>query len=140
MLEIIYGPPPSDIYEACNAKFKVGRIRGVIYTVGSFLYNPDGVTIDPALMAHEQVHSTRQIVSGDINGWWGKYLEQPSFRFKEELYAHQREWEVIQTEFSSRQQRRKQLAFITERLSGPLYGRMVSKAEAHRLITGGSED
>jgi hypothetical protein len=138
-LQIVFTPPPDHIYEACDAQFKIRGRRGVIWTVGGLLHNPDRIQIDPALLAHEQVHSTRQLAAGDIETWWTLYLESKEFRFAEELLAHQEEWRVIRDTMSSRQQRRQALGYITSRLSGSLYGNLVSKTEAKRLITRGAE-
>lgn len=134
-LIIVNEKPPIEIYEGCDLRFKIRGRRGVIFTVGGKLYNPDGVHIEPWLLAHEEVHSTRQLASGDVNRWWAQYLDDKQFRFREELEAHREEWAVIQEKVSSRQQRRANLAFICKRLSGSLYGNMVSCQEAKRIIT-----
>lgn len=134
-MEIVFSRPPAEIFEACDKAFGIRGRRGVIFTVGPHLYNPDRIYIDPPLLAHEQVHSDRQLASGNVELWWREYLESPDFRFHEELVAHQREWEVIQKTVPSRQQRRQCLGFITARLSGSLYGHMVSRDKAKRLIT-----
>lgn len=138
-LQIVIAPPPRHIYEACDAQFKIRGRRGVVFTVGGSLFNPDNIHIDPALFAHEQVHSTRQLAAGNIEAWWNQYLENKEFRFAEELVAHQEEWRVIRDTMSSRQQRRQALGYITSRLSGSLYGSLVTKTEAKRLITRGVE-
>lgn len=134
-LEIVIGPPPRDIYEACDAKFKVRGRRFIIFTVGDKLYNPDNAVIEPWLWAHEEVHSKRQLAS-NVDDWWRAYLANKQFRFEEELVAHQEEWRVAKEVMSSRQQRRKQLGVITDRLSGGLYGHLVTREEAKRLIAG----
>jgi hypothetical protein len=138
-LKIVIAPPPDHIYEACDAKFKIRGRRGVIFTVGGQLFNPDNIYIDPPLLAHEQVHSTRQLATGDVPTWWDQYQVNKEFRFAEELVAHQEEWRVIRGTMSSRQQRRQALGYITSRLSGSLYGNLVTKTEAKRLITRGAE-
>lgn len=138
-LEIVYAPPPQEIYEACDKRFKIRGRRGVMYCVGAKLFNPDHVFVDPLLMAHEQVHCDRQLASGDIVSWWLQYLDDKEFRFDEELLAHREEWRLIKETVPSRQQRRKSLAFITGRLSGSLYGNLVTREQAKRLITGGRE-
>ncbi len=79
------------------------------------------------------------MAAGDITAWWDQYLGNKEFRFSEELVAHQEEWRVIRETVPSRQQRRQQLGYITSRLSGSLYGNLVSRIEAKRLITRGAE-
>lgn len=134
-LEILIARPPDEIYEACDAAFHIRGRRGVIWTVGPRLYNPDNIYIDPPLRAHEEVHSRRQIASGDVEGWWRDYLADKEFRFCEELLAHQEEWRVVRDTVPRRQQRRQALGYITTRLSSSLYGNLVTKTEAKRLIT-----
>lgn len=138
-VEIVFTRPPHDLFEACDAQFKIRGRRGVIFTVGGIIYNPDRIQIDAALLAHEEVHSARQIASGDVYDWWDQYLSDKGFRFAEELVAHQEEWRVVRETVSSRQQRRRHLGFITARLSGSLYGNLVSRIEAKRLITRGEQ-
>lgn len=134
-LQIVHSPPPIEIYEACDQRFHIKGRRGVVFTVGGKLFNPDRVHIEPWLLAHEEVHSRRQLASGNVNAWWAKYLDDTRFRYVEELEAHREEWAIIQEQVSSRQQRRANLAFICKRLSGSLYGHMVSFQEAKRIIT-----
>lgn len=135
-LTMVRRPPPFEIYEACDAQFGIKGKRGVFFTIGELLFNPDGVHITPWLFRHEEVHSARQMASGNVNAWWGKYLSDRTFRFEEELAAHREEWKAIQELASSRQQRRSELAYICERLSSGLYGHLVTKARAKALITG----
>lgn len=138
-LRVVWERPPQEIYDACDKAFGVRGKRGVIWTIGPLLYNPDRIHIDPALFAHEQVHSNRQLASGDVPGWWNQYLADKEFRFAEELVAHKEEWRVIRETVPSRTDRRRQLAYVTDRLSGSLYGNLVSRKEARRLIVGSAE-
>lgn len=135
-LEIVCELPPADIYEACDKKFGIRGRKGVVWTVGGKLYNPDAVKIDPALFAHEQVHSDRQLAAASIEAWWRDYLENPQFRFDEELIAHQVEWKVAKQVIPSYERRVYALNFIIDRLSGPLYGNMIERRYAKRLILG----
>ena len=138
-LEIVYSLPPREIYEACDKAFKISGRRNVMWTIGRKLYNPDRCFVDPPLMAHEELHSQRQIASGSVETWWHQYLDDREFRFEEEVLAHKEEWRVVRETVSSRQQRRKHLAFITDRLSSRMYGYLVTRDEAKRLVTGRSD-
>lgn len=111
--------------------------RGVIFTYGKIIYNPDNVQLTRALYAHEMVHSRRQGVDDGPNKWWNQYLTEKKFRLAEELIAHQTEY-LIAAEGAGRQVRRRALAQIAARLSGPLYGRMVALDKAKELIQGES--
>lgn len=133
-LIVVFEQPPFEILEGCRAAFNIAGKRGLLFCVGDRLYNPDRADIEPWLMRHEEVHSRRQLAAGRVNAWWSKYLTDKTFRFDEELLAHQAEWRAVQEMVSSRQQRRKWLAFIAGRLSGPIYGHMVTKERAKRLV------
>jgi hypothetical protein len=126
-----YEQPPNykDIIKVFSV---VKRTPGVIFTYGKVIYNPDRVKLTKALYEHECVHSRRQI---DPVAWWDQYLRDKEFRFREELAAHQVEY-INECDGAGRQVRRRALSLIAARLSGPLYGKMVSKDEAKRLIQG----
>jgi len=70
-----------------------GRPAGVIYAYGQTIYNPDGINVIPMLVEHETVHSVRQERLG-VDQWWARYCEDAPWRYREELYAHVREYQV----------------------------------------------
>lgn len=107
---------------------------GVLFTYGNTLYNPSRVPIPPSLFAHEEVHSRRQLaVLMGPELWWSNYLTDKSFRYTEELIAHQVEY-LKATENGGRAERRRNLAVIAERLASPLYGKMTTKDRAKAAI------
>lgn len=108
---------------------------GVLYCWGDAIFNPDGVKITPSLAAHEEVHSIRQ--DGNPGPWWDKYLDDPRFRFDEEVPAHIIEYATIYKS-SHRAHRRLHLKDIAGRLAGPLYGRLTSREAAIRLLKTGA--
>jgi hypothetical protein len=115
---------------------KRARWHGIYFCYGNTIYNPRGLPIDVQLLAHEATHCAQQIAVG-ADEWWRKYLADPQFRFDQELEAHRVEFEAYRHYVNdSRPFRRRYLAAISERLSGPLYGRMVTKAEAKQAILG----
>jgi len=69
----------------------------------------------------------------DVEEWWQAYLERPNFRLREEIPAHQAEYQFLMMR-GNRRRRRLSLVELANRLSGPLYGRMVSPARAKQLI------
>lgn len=123
--------PPN--YEAIVAVFPRAARKQTIFTYGGAIYCLDGSPLSSALMAHEMVHSERQIAMG-VTLWWDTYLRDARFRFNEELLAHKREYEVACLG-AGRGVRRSMLRQIAGRLSGPLYGNMVTLHEAKKLIS-----
>lgn len=107
------------------------RMHGVIFCYGDTVYNPGGVTLYEPILAHEAVHSRQQGKSPEA--WWDRYIAEPKFRFDQELEAHREEYQVAGRSLT-RNQRRQLLRGLAHRLSGPLYGKMVTKDEASRLI------
>jgi len=65
--------------------------------------------------------------------WWDRYLNSKQDRLDWELEAHCVEYEKYIKDNPARAFRRRYLASCAERLSGPLYGRMLKKDEAKRL-------
>ncbi len=129
MREVIGYPP---MYDEIAAKFGLRGARGVIFAWGDRIFNPHGGVLTPSLRAHENVHGERQ--SGDVAGWWRRYLDDPAFRLGEEILAHRAEYRQILTECNNRQQRRVALKPIAKRLASPMYGGMTTLANARRAI------
>lgn len=118
--------PPN--YAAINAKFNV-RGKNILFSYGDTIYNPSRVVIPPELMVHEAVHGRRQ--GADPSGWWNRYIEDPEFRLNEEIPAHRAEFQEVMKHGMADY---KAIRSIAERLSGPLYGRMIDVASAERAI------
>lgn len=132
---IVNGRPPNfdEIVVALPAAAK----KGVIFTYGSTIYVTDGKPLTRALRDHEAVHVLQQnAYSGGPAAWWRRYLRDVPFRFMQELNAHQVEYATTYRQSRSRPERRHGLAQIAKRLSGPLYGHVVTLAEAKRLVQG----
>jgi hypothetical protein len=123
--QIVNDKPP--LYDRIIQVFPNGAKHGVLFSWGDVIYNPSGITISQALLAHEDVHGQRQV--GDIEGWWEKYLTDPEFRLREEFLAHCAE--IMQFNAThARHMRRAYLVQVAGRLSGPLYGNLISFAKA----------
>lgn len=134
MMEVIIDFPP--MFDEIDARFKV-RGRGVIFAWGTRIFNPDRIDIPPSLMAHEAVHGERQL-RADITDWWKHYIDDAAFRVQEELPAHQAEYRYLLEHAPNRTARRSALKQVSRRLSGPLYGGVISPARARHLIKGGT--
>ena len=107
---------------------------GIIFSWGADkIYNPSGVVIPPALYEHEAVHGRRQDEAPSIEIWWQRYVDDPKFRLMEEVLAHCREY-GFRCGDGSRAERRQALADVSKRLASSLYGRMISRAEARRIL------
>lgn len=122
-----------------------------IFTYGNTIYVPDGSEITAPLYAHEEVHFKQQSCDGHyadgvsdhgvrlfaIDAWWQRYIDDLKFRFDQELEAHRVEWLTFlekDTQKPNRARRRHVLKALAARLSGPLYGRLVTLKRAQQLI------
>jgi hypothetical protein len=93
-MRVIKAFPPN--YRMINDAFAV-RGKPVIFCYGDTIYNPSGIAVGPALLAHETVHSVRQKADPfGISGWWARYVVDPAFRLAEEIPAHQAEFNYWQ--------------------------------------------
>lgn len=128
-MKIVTARPPN--FDKVAAAFKDAARPGVIFCYGDTIYNPSGNKLSDSLIAHENVHSARQ--GKDPDGWWGRYIADPQFRFIEELLAHRVEYAVA-SRGMTRNQRRQCLRPIARRLSSSLYGGLVSPDQAKLLI------
>lgn len=128
-MRIVFDYPP--LFDEINAQFQIAG-KAVIFAWGDLIYNPMRITIPVELMAHEAVHGRRQ--SGDIEGWWRRYVDNISFRLAEELPAHREEYRILLEMAQNRQQRRACLKNMAVRFSNPLYGPMLNRARARELL------
>lgn len=127
-MKIIRAFPPN--YAAINKKFNV-RGKPVIFCLGATIFNPSNIEVGPLLLVHEQVHSDRQ--GADPMAWWDRYLEEPEFRFDEELPAHRAEYQEAARRYDGKALGTA-LHRMAIRLSSPLYGSMTTYDEARRAI------
>jgi len=111
----------------------VADMPGVIFTYEDILYVPSGNNIPDHLMKHEETHQRQQTEMG-AEVWWQYYFENPSFRLTQEVEAYRNQYAHIK-KHSNRQGRRQLLQQLAKDLSRPMYGNLVSKDEAKRLIT-----
>jgi hypothetical protein len=135
-MKIVAARPPN--YDEVVARFPVASRPGTLFAHGDTIYSPSGPSVSPELIAHEEVHATQQSMCvGGVAVWWARYLSEPRFRFDQEVPAHQAEYAWLCTNHDargSRKTRRFWLSRLAKRLSGPLYGGLVTFAEARRLI------
>lgn len=131
-MKVIHELPPN-YAEIIVALPIVAQLKGVMFCYGDVIYAPGSPRDVPEhLMAHEKVHSVRQLDEG-IDKWWQAYLRDPEYRLLEELLAHRAEYRYL-TLHGNRKERRAAAAFVGKRLAHPMYGRLINQAVAVRLI------
>lgn len=138
-MRIVVGYPPN--FREIVSKFPAARGHGTLFAFGDVIYNPSNVTLTPADLAHEAAHGRRQLdvfgtkmLPRPVGYWWDRYLADPKFRFDEEVIAHRAEWAEAKARLTGNRLQ-DYLAMMANRLSGLLYGRMVSRDQAMALIT-----
>lgn len=131
---IVIAKPP--MFDEIAAAFHLARMPGVIFSWGeAIIFNPSGVHISPALLAHEAVHGARQgLNDAGIRHWWETYIADPEFRLREEMPAHRAEYAAIKGLVKDRNERVRELHHIVNKLCGPLYGKMISRQDAFRAV------
>ena len=116
---IIIERPPN--FDRVLAAFPDADKHGVLFAYADAIYNPSGVTIPPALLAHEGIHLIRQRDGETADSWWEKYLTDDEFRYREELEAHISEYISLASVIKDRNLRAKVLQNTAARLVAPLY-------------------
>jgi len=114
---IIIDRPPN--FEQIQAAFPKAVNPGVLFAYDGNIYNPSGIAVPPALVAHESMHLERQVKFG-AQRWWDHYLVNPEFRYHEELLAHAAEFRV-QRARGDRNLGARLLLSTALRLVAPLY-------------------
>jgi hypothetical protein len=143
-MRIIRDRPP--MYEEIDRVFKL-RGQSVLFSWGDRIYVPSGsIDIHPALIAHEAAHGARQLayLSAEtmdnelrIVKWWCRYLVDVPFRREEEVIGHSAEFRYLCEHAGGRNQRRRHLSIVATKLSSPLYGPVMNKATARKVLEDG---
>ena len=131
--EVICDFPP--IYPKISERFGIVGRRDIVFSFGPQLYNPYGCHISDAILAHEAVHGGRQGAGVEqILNWWTRYMEDRLFRFVEETHAHRAEYRWLAAH-APRRDRRRALKEVSLKLAAPLYGSLVTPAQARRVLS-----
>lgn len=88
--------------------------------------------LDPSVIVHESVHLMRQ--NGKSDEWFEKYIKDPKFRFGEEILAYREQYKFIKDTHKDRNIVARLLYKLASDLSSPMYGSIVTQAEAMKLI------
>lgn len=146
---IIRDRPP--LFDDIDRVFNV-RGKSVIFAWGKKIYVPSGsLQISDAIIEHERVHGARQLaysVPGAtrllftpeelICLWWRRYLVDIDFRREEESLAHVAELRHLCATAGGRNERRRHLSIVASKLSNPLYGPLMNKSEARKVLEDGN--
>lgn len=136
-MKIIKAFPPN--WSKLKRAFPITGRQGIIYAWGDTIYNPSGGVLPPWIVRHEEVHGERQRNYGcdgaacacnPVTEWWDRYVADARFRLSEEILAHRVEWQQYSGPY-----RDHYLGHMAERLSGSLYGNMLTFDEAVKEIT-----
>lgn len=135
MIPVRYEKPP--FWDRIIERFPMAAKGDVIFSWGNRIYRPNVMAgLSKSLAAHEAVHCKRQMAyPGGTEAWWERYLIEAQFRLDEEIPAHKAEFAVLRAKYKSPSMKAHALSQIAHRLAGPLYGNLISIAEAKKLIT-----
>lgn len=133
-MRIVHERPP--IFDEVVARFPRAAGPGVVFAYGDAIFNPSGVRIAPEIRAHEAAHLARQPAAGGAKAWWHRYLDDAEFRLVEEIIGHRAEYAEACRLIPNREARVRVGFLIAARLSGPLYGGMITHRAAVAAITG----
>lgn len=125
-MKIEIANPPN--FDKILAAFPNANGHGVIFAFGATIFNPSGVVIPPALLAHEEVHGLRQSHCHSVESWWNTYIADPEFRYTEELHAHAAEYRVQMRTVHDRNDRAKLAMSTAQRVLAPLYNYGIPKS------------
>jgi len=131
-VQVVVGQPPNyaELVEVFDpSPTTVFAWDGTIYVHPDFA----DVHLPNDLIAHESVHFVQQRTVGGPEAWWRRYIDEPQFRLEQEVEAYRAQWKVLMRR--PKRERFARLYAITCDLGGPMYGNLVTPAEARRLIT-----
>ena len=121
--------PP--IYEECVKAFGIDKRKGIVFTYGDCLYNPDGLDLPDHILVHESVHGNQQKHDDTVAKlWWERYIVDVKFRIEQEVEAYGAQYKFICEKVKDRNARYKSLHILAQDLSGDMYGRCLSYTDA----------
>ena len=133
---MVIGAHPPNYEDILKSFPKVKDIRGVVYTFGQVIFNPDNVDLPVELMYHEATHSIQQDKLGPEE-WWKKYLADPKFRLKQELEAYHQQFKKYCKNQKDRNKQSSYLHKLAVDCSGEIYGKMINFSDARKWIKNG---
>lgn len=133
MALIVNDFPPN--WEKIKSAFPVENAE-VAIAYGNTIYNPFKLPLRDDVIHHEEVHLRQQ--KGNSDAWFEKYMADPTWRVEQEAYAYGQQLKYIK---QHRQKGQDERALVTalhsfaKFLSGPVYGNVISQAQALKLIS-----
>jgi hypothetical protein len=121
--------PP--IFDRLHKTFGVEWGGSLVIAYDGTIYHSQ--PLDPSVIAHENVHLVRQ--KDNVVQWWEHYIRDKDFRFTEELLAYHAQYDFLKQVVIDRNELARHLFRLSKDLAGPMYGSIVSQAEARRLIS-----
>lgn len=104
--------------------------RRAVFAYGDAIYAPTGRQPTPDMVAHEETHLRQQADSGGAVAWWDRYLADRAFRLEQEVEAYRAQIASC----VGRELRRAVSRHCVASLAKPMYGNLVSSAEAKKLL------
>jgi len=127
---IVKGFPPN--FEEIKARFNPPP--NTVFAYGDTIYAPGGTDLPANLVVHEETHFVQQQRVGGPDEWWRRYIDDPRFRLEQEVEAYRAQLAAVAD--LPRPMRRELLAHICKSLASRMYGGLVTKEQARRLVTG----
>lgn len=132
-MKIIKDFPPNykDIIKAIP---QVADSKTVIFTYGDVVYSPYKKNkLSKDIRVHEEVHRKQQGIEPEK--WWFLYLNDLNFRLSQEVEAYRKQYYYFVTHDHNLDHQKRFLNFLIDILVGPLYGNIVDRKLAKKLIT-----
>ncbi len=130
-MQVKIAPPPN--FDKITKVFDLTGKRPC-FCYGDVIYNPCAGIVSEDIQAHEAVHTEQQKDFGGPEKWWDEYLADPAFRLSQEVEAYKVQYKFLM-EKCTRPYRRARLKDIVADLASNMYGHVVTKEQALKLIT-----
>lgn len=124
--------PPKSIWERVKNAGMTPNEQTVLFTYGDTLYNPGGQLIPDYLIEHEETHCKQQGDNPDL--WWERYLTEPYFRLSQETEAYANQYDFLCRVIKDKNQQFRLLLEISKTLASPLYGNLIDRSIARKMI------
>lgn len=132
-MKISISKPP--IYDEAAKLFGLKEGDHTFFTYGDTIYNPDGVEMPHDLIVHEQTHGYQQEMDEHVASlWWKRYIADPQFRLEQECDAYAQQYRYICSITKNREKRARYLFEMAKMLASPMYGSIVTQAEAMKML------
>lgn len=134
-MQISLAKPP--IFDRAVKLFGVKETDPIWFTYGDTIHAPCGKMPPDYIIVHEEIHAEQQGHSNEgAKEWWRKYLADKEFRAHQEAeaYGAQLRWMRRQKQYRDRNVQARILHSIANNLSGTMYGKCLTYAEAAKLV------